>query len=288
MKIVKKINNNVAVGIDGNHREVIVFGKGIGFGQMPYELNDLSRIDRTYYDIDAKYIGLLNEIPEDIFALVSRLVEIVKSKIDVQLNPNLVFILADHVHFSIMRYERGMNLALPYSYELEYEYPKFTRIAKWFVKNVNKKMNVRLDKGEITSIVMHFINAAQDNIQPCVQTADKTESIIRKVTGIVEEYFDMVIDRSSFNYFRFKNHLKYFVQRKEKNEEFRDSNTKLYQEMKKAYPRTHECVSRIDEYLCEVFHEKCSQDELLYLMVHVNRLYTKEDLEGRETVLEEE
>lgn len=283
VKIVKKINNNVAVGIDGNHREMIVCGKGIGFGLMPYELNDLSRIDRTYYDIDAKYIGLLNEIPEDIFNLVSRLVEIVKSKIDVQLNPNLVFILADHVHFSITRYKKGMNLALPYSYELEYEYPQFTQIARWFVKNVNKKMNVHLENGEITSIVMHFVNATENNGQTCPQSADKTENIIRRVTRIVEEYFGMAIDRSSFNYFRFKNHLKYFVQRKEKNEEFKDSNTELYREMRNLYPGTNECVSRIDDYLGEVFHERCSQDELLYLMVHVNRLYTKEDFDGRNT-----
>lgn len=288
MKIIKKINNNVAVGLDGNHREMIVFGKGIGFQQVPYELNDLSRIDRTYYDIDSKYIGLLSEIPESTFILVSRLVEIVKGKINVQLNPNLVFILADHVHFSITRYEKGMNLALPYSYELEFEYPEFTRIARWFVKNVNEKMNVKLDKGEITSIAMHFINASVEGRQPCARFEDKTEKIIKNVTGIVEEYFDMTINRSSFNYFRFKNHLKYFVQRKEKNEEFRDDNIELYHGMQKAYPRTNECVSKIDDYLYEVFHEKCSQDELLYLMVHVNRLYTKEDLSVRDTGKQEE
>lgn len=288
MKIIKKINNNVAVGLDGNQCEVIVFGKGIGFQQVPYELNDLSRIDRTYYGIDSKYIGLLNEIPEDIFKLVSRLVEIAKGEINVQLNPNLVFILADHIHFSIARYEKGMNFAPPYSYELEYEYPEFTRIARWFVENVNEKMKVQLDEGEITSIVMHFINASVEGRRPCAQPTDKTEKIIKNVTEIVEKYFDMAIDRRSFNYFRFKNHLKYFVQRKKRNEEFKDNNIELYQGMQKTYPRINECVCQIDHYLYEVFHEKCSQDELLYLMMHVNRLYTKEDLSSRDADTQEE
>ena len=41
MKVIKKINNNIAVATDGNNREVIIFGKGIGFHEMPYELTDL-------------------------------------------------------------------------------------------------------------------------------------------------------------------------------------------------------------------------------------------------------
>lgn len=80
MKIVKKINNNVAIGRDQANREVVVFGKGIGFADGSYELTDLSRIDRTYYDIDPKYVGLLNEIPEHIFTLVSKLLEISQGK----------------------------------------------------------------------------------------------------------------------------------------------------------------------------------------------------------------
>ena len=32
MKVIKKINNNVAIGLDGNNREVVIFGRGIGFG----------------------------------------------------------------------------------------------------------------------------------------------------------------------------------------------------------------------------------------------------------------
>ena len=48
MKVIKKINNNVALCLDGNQRELIAFGKGIGFKPIPYELTDLSVIERTY------------------------------------------------------------------------------------------------------------------------------------------------------------------------------------------------------------------------------------------------
>ena len=48
MMIVKKINNNVAIGVDGNGHEVVLFGKGIGFGELPYSINDMSKIERSF------------------------------------------------------------------------------------------------------------------------------------------------------------------------------------------------------------------------------------------------
>ena len=59
MEVYKKINNNVALARDAKGRELVVFGKGIGFVSMPYELTDLSRIQRTFYDVNERYFDLL-------------------------------------------------------------------------------------------------------------------------------------------------------------------------------------------------------------------------------------
>ena len=141
-------------------------------------------------------------------------------------------------------------------------------------------MRVELEPGEVTSIVMHLINASE-NLQQEAQGEKLLEHVIRDVTDLVESSFQMQIDRSSFNYFRFKNHLKYFVQRRKKGEQFQDSNRELYLEMKKIYPEADASVAKIDKYLQCIFQEPCSEDELLYLMVHVNRLYTKEEFKNQ-------
>ena len=44
MKIIRQINNNAALALDGNGKELVVLGRGVGFPKMPYELTDLSRI----------------------------------------------------------------------------------------------------------------------------------------------------------------------------------------------------------------------------------------------------
>ncbi len=277
MKIIKKINNNVAIALDGRGKELIVFGKGIGFPKIPYELTDLSKVERTFYDIEPQYYGLLQELPEDIIRVASKMVLRIKNQVAKNLNPNLVFILADHINFAVERARKGLDISLPYSYELEYEQPGITKLAAFFVKNIRKRYQVFLPKGEITSITMHILNA-MEGTSGKVDEKESSGVIIRKVTEIIEEHFDIQIDKESFNYFRFKNHMKYFVDRKSRKEEFTDQNQELYDSMRKSYPETYECVLKINEYITEIFHERCSSEEMLYFIIHVNRLYMKEGL----------
>lgn len=69
MQVINKLNNNFAICIDGEGKELIAVGKGIGFPKTPYEVEDLNLITRTFYDIDPKYIELFKDIPEKWFIL---------------------------------------------------------------------------------------------------------------------------------------------------------------------------------------------------------------------------
>jgi beta-glucoside operon transcriptional antiterminator len=243
--------------------------------------------------VDPKYYGLLKEIPQRTLTLVDRMIQVAETKLQEKLNPNLVFILADHVNFAAIREKKGMNVALPYSYELEYEYPEYIKIAKWMIKNINANLHTRLHKGEVTSIAMHLLNA-REGVRSQVESTkeedleSRSARVIQKMTELIESFFSVQVEKDSFHYFRFKNHVKYFVQRKVKREEFCDGNHELYESIRQAYPQVSECVNRIDDYILEEFQERCSEDELLYLIVHVNRLYTKEDCNRKGITSEEQ
>lgn len=279
MKIIKKINNNVAIGMTRDNHEIIVFGKGIGFGQMPYELSDLSKIQRTFYNIDTRYYGLLNEIPENIFLIVTQLLDATKSRINGNWNPNVVFILADHIHFAVERNQKGICIPLPYSYELEYEHPELTEIAKWFINRINEELNVSLGEDEVTCITIHLLNALsrQDIQTEPAYSSQKITDAIADITKIIEDFFNIKIDQKSFYYFRFKNHLKLFIQRKNRSSHFSDQKKDLFENIKTTYPDVFNCVTLIDEYFKKEFSEPCPQEELLFLMVHVIQLFNKED-----------
>ena len=63
MQIIKKINTSAAIALDSNGEEIVVFGKGIGFPKVPYDLEDLSKIERTFYNVDSKYYNISTRLP---------------------------------------------------------------------------------------------------------------------------------------------------------------------------------------------------------------------------------
>ena len=73
MEVYKKINNNVALARDAKGRELVVFGKGIGFASMPYELTDLSRIQRTFYDVNEKYLRMRKKQKSALMLVIKQL-----------------------------------------------------------------------------------------------------------------------------------------------------------------------------------------------------------------------
>ena len=57
MLAIKKLNNNAVLCRDGQGRDVIAMGRGVGFGgEFPREL-PLSKIEHTFYDIDPKAVS---------------------------------------------------------------------------------------------------------------------------------------------------------------------------------------------------------------------------------------
>lgn len=277
MKIIKKINNNVAIGQDAQGCDVIVFGKGVGFPATPYELTDLSKIDRTYYNVDSYYYSLLQEIPREIFLMVSKLMDIVRSEVKESMNPNLEFILSDHIYFAVERCKKQMEIGLSYSYELEYQYPELNRLAKWFVGRVSQETGVELGLAEVSSITMHFVNALEGRRRRSEGEDETTrlKRITEVITEIIEKFFSIRVDVNSYYYFRFKNHLKYLVIRKTRGGNLPQDHTEMYDQIRTQYPEAARCTFQIDDFLTDEFGQRCSEEELMYLMIHVALLYQK-------------
>lgn len=269
MHVIKKINNNVALCKDGKGQELVAFGVGIGFPNTPYELTDMSKISRTFYNVDENMYGLLNEIPAEIFEISGKLVDIAKARLDRRFNANMVFSLADHIHFAIKRIKTGMTIRFTFSYDVEFLYPVEAEIGKLALKMIKEECSIKLPKSEGTSIALHFINAEQ----PEDDTLDDNfEQMIDSMTGLLERYFDITLDRNAFDYYRFCSHLRYFLKRLKENAQFEDQNMKLLEHIKKEYPKAYQCVKRMIKFLPDNLAVKCNEQELLYLTIYVIRL----------------
>lgn len=226
MRLVKKINNNFALALDSSGEEVIVSGKGVGFLKLPMDITDLSMINRTYYDIDKKYIGLLNELPEDIISVSAKITDYAKSKLKTSLNPNMVFTLADHINFSIERNKKGNIFTFPLSYDFEQLYPKELEVAKYAMKIIKNDLGVELSSSESIGIAMNIVNA-----ESFISKKDEEKEfidLIEELTKIVENYFDIELNKNSFNFSRFITHLRYLFKRLSEKRPMASENHKMY------------------------------------------------------------
>ncbi|MEH7549742.1 PRD domain-containing protein [Neobacillus vireti] len=270
MRAIKKINNNVAICTDSNNKELIAFGKGIGFPPMPYEIMDLSLISMTFYRIDSRFYSLLEEIPGDIFEVAALIADKARITLNSYLNPNLVVGLADHINFALVRMKKYKKMQMLFSYDIQQLYPKETELGRYAVELIEKKLYVKLPDSEITNIAMHFVNA-QEEKEPATEGPD-TEALISEVADKIEAFFSLSIDRSSFNFNRFAMHMRYYFKRIKEDTQFMNDNIELLQVMKDKIPEVYECAFMIGDFIDKKLESKSTDDEILYLMMHINRI----------------
>ena len=277
MKVVKKINNNVAVCLDNNGDELVAFGKGIGFPKMPYELTDLSKISMTFYKLNFHYYQLLKEIPAEIFEISATIVNEAQQLIPHALNPNLVFTLADHIHFAITRLNDYDGLQLPFSYDVEQLYPAETKVGYDAVKMINKQLKINLPTSEVTAIAMHLVNSQSPEISSADTATLNSDDLIEQATKIIEQQFDIVINRKSFTYNRFTMHVRFYIKRVKEQEQITENvNEVMFNTMKDEEPQIYIGAKRIADYIDDILKTKSTQDEIFYLMIYVKRIVNQE------------
>lgn len=275
MQVIKKINNNAAICLDSADNEIVAIGTGIGFPQVPYDLEDLSIIQSTYYGINPMYLDLLNQMPTEVFDVSDKIVEIFRNRIDATVSSNLVFTLADHINFAIERLKKNLHFENALQYEIQHLYEAEYEIGLLALGLIKKELGIRFPKIEASNISLHLINA--EAVTQKTMKGNQFDDVLSDIVEIIGEHFQIYIDKSTINYSRFVSHFQYLMKRQQKGKLIGTDNSKIFDSIIEEYPDTFKCVKRIRDYLKTEFDFRLDEEELLYLILHVNRLCVRED-----------
>lgn len=278
MIVLKKINNNVAICEDGNHRELIAFGKGIGFPETPYELTDLRKIERTFYNVSSQYISLLNDIPYEMIQFTAKHLMEVQDELSYDTNANLTLTLADHIAFAIERAQKGIYVKMPSVYELEMNYPAEVKIGKKFVLAIAKEFGIKLAKSEAQGIAMHLVNARGNSVmqENRIDSEKNYEEILLQTTRIIERELGIRVRQDTFNYARFATHIQYLLKRADDKTYIDSSNLQMYRHLCDEFKDMAHCADVICDYYKNQWEFELSEEEKVYLIMHINRVCSKE------------
>lgn len=276
MEAVRKINNNVVICRDSKGRELVAMGKGLGFGDIPRNIA-LKDIERTFYNIEDSYYKLVEELPSEILSFAAEIVDIARNELSYELSPNQSVTLADHIAFAIDRAKKNIRVRMPLVYDIQQLYPREYRIGKYTIRRIRKEFKIGLSDDEAVGIAMNLINGRIDESESAAASRKKEdEEMLEDITILVEKNLRFIVDRESFSYARYATHLQYLFGRIHTGKIFKTDNAEIYEEMKKEFHDIYRCVEDIRKLIKSEWNAEITDEEMLYLMLHINRIYTKQ------------
>lgn len=277
LRVKKVINNNILCVIDSHNQELIVSGKGLGFRRHPGEFIDPERVEKTYRmesrDKQRKLRELVEQIPIEHLELTEELIADIKKEISSPLNESLLITLADHISFAIRRKQEGITFQNPLQGDIICYYPAEYRLGQHCVRVVRERTGIDLSESEASFIALHIVNAELNT--------DMSEmyDITRLIEGalqVVEYYYQRTFDRESLDFSRFVVHLRYFAQRLFQGKSLQDSGSvqdEQFRQMIIQSCATHyKCARHIAEYVRNTWNRDLSDEELMYLTIHLKRI----------------
>lgn len=273
MKISKQLNNNIVIASDSQGREIVLMGKGIGFGCKLGMEPDMRLVEKQYFGLSSgahiqQLAELVDRIPLEHLSIGMQIVEHVQEKIRKPLNETLVLMVSDHVSFAIERHKKGLDLDNALLWEIQKFYPDEYQLGLDALDIVQREAGTRLREDEAGFLAMHIVNAQYGSGDPLAQDLIQ---VIQDVVNLVRYTYGMELDETSLDYIRFVTHLKFFFSRILKKETYAGSED-LYGIVSVMYPRAAACVRKISGYLRQTLDYSLGLEEEGYLIIHVEKL----------------
>ena len=272
MKIAKIMNNNVVSALDEGNREIIVLGKEIGFQKHNGDLIDEVKVEKIFRLSEparSKFEKLVEEIPYEYVSYTDEIVREATETLGMELNKNIYITLTDHLHFAIERYRRNITFQNALLWEIKRFYSREYEVGLKAVELLKEREGVALSVDEAAFIALHIVNAEMDiNLSRTLSVP----GMIKDFLNIVRYTFHVDLDEESLSYERFVTHLKFFIQRTLKRQCYPTEELELYELYRKKAPKSYECAKKIKKYMEEKTDTEVTDEEMMYLTVHISRV----------------
>lgn len=276
MIIKKKFNNNILLAEDENHNEVVLLGKSIAFEKKVGEIIDETLIEKKfvpdYQDVSNQFLQLLNNVPVQQIDLANKIITSAEKELGVTFNDSIYVGLTDHLNYALNRARDNLVLKNAMLWEIKKFYAKEFAVAMKALDLIAYYENVKLSEDEAGYLALHFVNAQQDSD---METTILMTDIVQDVVQIIKFQFNMNLDEHSLNYSRLITHLRYFTLRMLHGELSSNDEDALFKTLKNTYHRAYECALKIKDYFKKRCHIDLTDEELSYLIIHINRVTTR-------------
>jgi beta-glucoside operon transcriptional antiterminator len=276
VKITRIYNNNVVAALD-HGQEVILVGRGLGFGQQRGGLVDECCVEKRFHlaqtATGAGARGILVDLPYEVITLTAQVTRHLERQHGIVLPAPVEIGLADHLAAAFARLDEGIALPNALLWETKASYRQEFAIALEILELIRRESGRRLPLDEAGFIAMHLVNAGL--------TGDMADTLLlmralHEVLDIVHHELGVPVANDSPHYVRFLTHLKFVLQRLVDGTQLHGEYQAMFEAQRAADPSAFAATQRISAHLAARFEVEVSKEEQLYLMLHLGRLRAAE------------
>lgn len=257
--IVKKVLGNNVIFANKGNKNYILTGKGIGFGK---KIGDKITPKHSIEKIFMEHVDKEKEVAD----ITEEIIELAEKALGERLNQHIHVDLLDHINFAIYRIQEKMDIVNPFLMETQILYKEEFSIAQKAAKILENKLKIKIPDTEIGFITLH-VHSARKNCK-VTQTLKETR-LLKSLVEIIEKELDIILSPLSAEYSRLITHLKYAIERIEKD---RVVINLVLDRLKDDLYNEYKIAVKISQEIGEYLGKNIPEDEIGYIALHLYRL----------------
>lgn len=271
--IARVFNHNVVLVQEPvTSSEIVLLGKGIGFGKKPGQTiaYDDERVEKKFRieseSHKKQYQTLINQIDHAVIGIAEEIIALIAKEITPHFNEHVHVALPDHIQFAIYRLQNGMEIVNPFLFEIQTLYPGEYALAKRAADMIKKTFSLEVPQSEIGFLALHIHSAI--SYVP-VAKAMQVTNLISELVGIVEQRAQKVFERNTLEYVRLVTHLRFALERIRQNKPILNP---LLDAIKTTMAPEFELAGQLAAMISERLQIAVPEDETGYIAMHLYRL----------------
>ena len=225
---------------------------------------------RKKYVLSENKRELLLELPADIIEMADKIITYAHAKINKKLQDGAFLAMADHLYGVVLRIQDHFFMKNFLMWDIKRFFPDEFEVGKYANQLLGDYLGQDLPLDEAGFMALTIVNAELDNGNVAAQ--DLTQ-LMEEIMTIVKYSLKISLDDEDIYVQRFITHLKFFCERvlTDTGHQELDDND-MFDLLKIKYPSAYETTTKITQYLKQTRNYQTSDDEQMYLTIHLSRM----------------
>ena len=272
-QILRALNNNTILATDQQGNEAVLLGKGIGFNRKKGEkITHDQGVEKVFTltsdtNRDAM-LRVLSDTDDQTIQAIQEVIQYIENVSPLYFTDQFLVSFIDHLSFAMKRLRQGIQINNPFLYEIRTLYPEDYALASNGLAILEKRLGMKIPEDEAGFITLHLHSLRTNQ---SLSKMNQFSSLINQLIQVIEQDLQIEIDKDSIDYARLVTHLRFAIQRTEK-ELHLGENHPLAHLLQKEYPVCYNLSWKLVKIMQNTLKSSIPEAEVGYLTLHIQRL----------------